>query len=422
MVAAQATFAELDYGAMMTEARRERFLERMERLMPWKELKDVIRPHYPKTWRAGRRTHSLSAMLRVHCVQLFYNLSDPGMERMLNEVESVRRFAGLRLEALPDETTILKFRRLLEEHCLGEKLMAAINASRSACVSDAPKLLRVDDLLHSRAEAVLRQRLAADPRDAEALRRLGDVHRRKGNFPAAAEAYGRLKVLRPADRQASWLRAVTAGEQLPAAPPDGLRAAPFVHIRDFLSHAERARLLSAAFATQGLFTPGGVGRGADRKVRPLERQALALRLPGQGGVRAWLVPKLREALPMVSMLLRVDSHDLCRMGLTMVVHPDGGFGVRHRDGAPLAAICYFHRDPRPFSGGDLLLHDTDVETGRSSASEFSRVVPLGGSVVFYPSYYAHEIAAVGSVPGGPGEGDFAAARLSVAVAFEPEAE
>ena len=128
---AQATFAELEYGAKKRKTRRERFLERMERLVPWEELEDAIRPHYPKTPKLGRgrRPYRLSAMLRTHCVQLFYNLSDPGMEDMLYEVEPVRRFAGLRLEALPDETTILKFRHLLEEHGLGEKLMAAINAS-----------------------------------------------------------------------------------------------------------------------------------------------------------------------------------------------------------------------------------------------------------------------------------------------------
>ena len=68
-------------------------------------------------------------MLRVHCVQLFYNLSDPGMEDLLYEVESVRRFVGLRLTAaLPDETTILNFRHLLEKHGLGEGLFEEINA------------------------------------------------------------------------------------------------------------------------------------------------------------------------------------------------------------------------------------------------------------------------------------------------------
>ena len=67
-------------------------------------------------------------MLRIHCVQLFYNLSDPGMEDMLYEVESVRRFVGLRLSGpLPDETTILNFRHLLEDHELGEGLFEEVN-------------------------------------------------------------------------------------------------------------------------------------------------------------------------------------------------------------------------------------------------------------------------------------------------------
>jgi IS5 family transposase len=67
-------------------------------------------------------------MLRVHCVQLFYNLSDPAMEDMLYEIESVRRFVGLKLSGpLPDETTILKFRHLLEKHNLGTKLFRTIN-------------------------------------------------------------------------------------------------------------------------------------------------------------------------------------------------------------------------------------------------------------------------------------------------------
>ena len=72
-------------------------------------------------------------MLRIHCVQLFYNLSDPGMEDLLYEVESVRRFVGLRLsEALPDETTILHFRHLLERHALGMELFEEINAHLAA--------------------------------------------------------------------------------------------------------------------------------------------------------------------------------------------------------------------------------------------------------------------------------------------------
>ena len=66
-------------------------------------------------------------MLRIHCMQLFYNLSDPAMEDTLYEVQSMRQFAGITIDTVPDETTILNFRRLLEAHNLGEKLFQKIN-------------------------------------------------------------------------------------------------------------------------------------------------------------------------------------------------------------------------------------------------------------------------------------------------------
>ena len=79
----------------------------MDGLVPWQRLEERIRPVYPKAGK-GRRPFPLAVMLGIHCVQLFYNLSDPGVEDLLYEAESVRRFVGLKLsEALPDETTIL---------------------------------------------------------------------------------------------------------------------------------------------------------------------------------------------------------------------------------------------------------------------------------------------------------------------------
>ena len=123
----QPTFADLEYQGKKRKTRRELFLERMDGLIPWQRLEERIRPCYPQAGR-GRRPYALSVMLRIHCVQLFYNLSDPGMEDLLYEAESVRRFAGLRLsEALPDETTILNLRHLLESHELGQGLFEEIN-------------------------------------------------------------------------------------------------------------------------------------------------------------------------------------------------------------------------------------------------------------------------------------------------------
>ncbi len=123
----QVTFSDLEYDNKKRKTRREKFLERMDALIPWKKLEKKVRRYYPKPGR-GRRPYPLSVMLRVHCVQLFYNLSDPAMEDMLYEIESVRRFVGLKLSGpIPDETTILNFRHLLEKHELGTKLFEAIN-------------------------------------------------------------------------------------------------------------------------------------------------------------------------------------------------------------------------------------------------------------------------------------------------------
>ena len=124
----QPTFASVEFEQKKRKTRRERFLERLDALVPWQEIEGRIEPVYPSAGR-GRRPYPLAVMLRVHCVQLCYNLSDPAMEDLLYEAESVRRFCGLNLtEALPDETTILHFRHLLERHQLGTGLFETINA------------------------------------------------------------------------------------------------------------------------------------------------------------------------------------------------------------------------------------------------------------------------------------------------------
>ena len=90
----QLTFAEAEYATKKRKTRREVFLEKMDSLVPWKQIEKKIRRHYHKG-KTGRPPYPLSTMLRVHCLQLFYNLSDPAMEDALYEIESMRRFAGL---------------------------------------------------------------------------------------------------------------------------------------------------------------------------------------------------------------------------------------------------------------------------------------------------------------------------------------
>ena len=130
----QTTFASLAFDGKKKQTRRERFLAEMEAVVPWAALLAVIEPHYPKAGRRGRPPMPLATMLRVYFMQQWYALSDPGMEDALYEIESMRRFAGLELsdDALPDETTILKFRHLLEQNRLTSKMMNVINETLEA--------------------------------------------------------------------------------------------------------------------------------------------------------------------------------------------------------------------------------------------------------------------------------------------------
>ncbi|MCZ7599514.1 MAG: IS5 family transposase [Gammaproteobacteria bacterium] len=125
----QTTFASMTYQAKKKRTRREKFLDEMEQVVPWAELVAVIAPYYPTSGRRGRQPKPLQAMLRIYFMQQWYAMSDPGMEDALYEIESMRRFAGLELveDAIPDESTILHFRRLLERHRLTEQLLATIN-------------------------------------------------------------------------------------------------------------------------------------------------------------------------------------------------------------------------------------------------------------------------------------------------------
>ena len=124
----QISFADAEYAGKRKKTRREVFLEEMELVVPWKALLKVIEPFYPTAGR-GRRPYSLESMLRVHLMQNWFALSDPAMEEALYEIASLRTFAGLSLnEAIPDETTILNFRHLLEENDLAEDIFKAVNA------------------------------------------------------------------------------------------------------------------------------------------------------------------------------------------------------------------------------------------------------------------------------------------------------
>ena len=254
--------------------------------------------------------------------------------------------------------------------------------------------------LLDQAAAALQRRLAADPGNSAVLERLGDVHRGRGDFPAALAAYRRLRTLRPGHAAAAWAIAILDGGRLPDAAPPGRRPAPFVRMANFLAPAARDRLLARALSACGRFVPAQVEH-PDRTctLNYADRDALLLTETRMlRNVRSWFVPKLRGVLPEVLARLRMEDLEASRIELQMTAHLCGGFFAPHRDDSnerrsKLSYVCYFHRHPRPFTGGDLLLYDAGGH-GRDTPGAFSRIGPLLDSIVFFPSGCWHEVTPV----------------------------
>ena len=139
MTTMQLSFGDGEYAGKRKKTRREIFLAEMEQVVPWSALLKLIAPHYPTLGQRGRQPYALATMLRIHFLQQWYALSDPGMEEALYEMPVMRRFAGLGgLDNIPDETTILNFRRLLETNGLAAELFEQVNQhlAQSTCRDD----------------------------------------------------------------------------------------------------------------------------------------------------------------------------------------------------------------------------------------------------------------------------------------------
>lgn len=124
----QQTFASEAWGRKGKVTQRERFLAEMDAVIPWGRLLALIEPHYHARTGRGRKPHELERMLRIYFLQQWFNLSDPQAEDAIYDSESMRRFARVDLgdDVVPDESTILRFRHLLERHRLTEAIFETV--------------------------------------------------------------------------------------------------------------------------------------------------------------------------------------------------------------------------------------------------------------------------------------------------------
>jgi IS5 family transposase len=160
----QMTLATAAFERYAKTTRRAEFLAQMDRVVPWEKLCALVFPVYPKAGH-GRPPIELERMIRIHCLQHWFNLSDPAVEESLYDSVSMRRFAGIDLgrEPVPDETTVCKFRHLLEEHDLGKRMFEEIGRHLQECGFQVAKGTIVDATIISAPSSTKNKDKARDP-------------------------------------------------------------------------------------------------------------------------------------------------------------------------------------------------------------------------------------------------------------------
>lgn len=256
--------------------------------------------------------------------------------------------------------------------------------------------------------AILEQLLAGldarlVPTDRLGLHRRASLLRGLGRLAEAAATYRALLALDPGDPAAKAGAAILAGEPLPA---DASGPAPFVHLHNMLSAGQQQDLWRALEEQKASLQPAGVyGDGAIPQIDEAKR--VAQRFDQAGMVRAWFLPWLEGVIARPDILPRLGlaAFPMGRRELQVTGHGDGGFFNIHRDASADPAspswarhvtfIYYFHRQPRRFTGGDLLLFDA-AGHAQSGGEEFSftRIDPVHNSLVFFQSNRLHTVTRI----------------------------
>ena len=170
----------------------------METIIPWKELSEAIEPYYPKPEGAGCRPIGVERMLRIHFPQHWFNLSDPAAEEALYDSRAMRRFAGIDLgrEPAPDETTVCKFRHLMERHALGDRLFGRVNTYLSENGLRVKRDTIVDASIIDAPSSTKHRRKQRDP----------EMHQTKKGNPW----YFGMKAHIGVDSRSKWIHSVVA--------------------------------------------------------------------------------------------------------------------------------------------------------------------------------------------------------------------
>jgi hypothetical protein len=261
------------------------------------------------------------------------------------------------------------------------------------------------------AASVLEQRLVADAANVETLNTLGAIYRKQGRLSDAARIYERVTTLAPGDAHARFLASVLNGQVPPALPDNGdaLQPAPFAFVENFLPaefhHNLLARVLAAPDEDVVPSTVGLNEYNPDRRV--------SFTVGGLKEIQSEFWSYVSEALPSLCPRLQVPLFPVGRTEVRVRTYRAGNFFEVHRDNSipesadrTVSFVYFFHRVPRRYTGGELLLFDTSPSSKRYSITNFTRVVPVDNALIMFPSRFYHAVVPVECTSPDPGDTRF----------------
>jgi predicted 2-oxoglutarate/Fe(II)-dependent dioxygenase YbiX len=252
--------------------------------------------------------------------------------------------------------------------------------------------LLVEAELLDQAERVWQRRLMRDGADATTHTALAQVYRKQGKLEDATTLYRHAMRLDPTNGETAYMLSVLSGAEVPD-PPSGFRPAPFVLLKNFLPRDFHETLMPFVLSVREQLVRT---KAADGEYRPENRETLDL--PGEWDIKKRFGRLLRAEIPGVLSRLHVAPFDIAKLEVKIRAYLDGHFFRFHMDcpkdmpdlaNRKVSYVYFFHKHPRGYSGGDLILFDSDIERDLFTTKSFTRIVPENNTLVIFPSPYYH---------------------------------
>jgi hypothetical protein len=260
------------------------------------------------------------------------------------------------------------------------------------------------------AASVLEGRLSSSAPTPALFQTLGQIYRKQGRLTEAAAMFDRLTELAPDDRRAQSLSAILDGRVPPAWPESApLQPAPFVLLRDFLPPEFHDTLLPLVLAApEEDLILSTVGKD---EYRPDLR--ISLTVGGMKATQKAFWGHVAAVLPSLLDRLHVPPFEVGKTEIRTRTYRAGHFFEVHRDNSipetadrRVSFVYFFHRVPRRYTGGDLLLIDTSPDLSQPPITNFTRIVPVDNAIVFFPSPFYHAVVPVACTSEDPGDTRF----------------